>query len=1167
MEFKFKIAFLYFKERLLPIMMRTLMLLCCTLTFGFGPITGLSQNAKIVIDSDRVMSVEHIFELIKTQTDYRFIYRSDVIQSAPDVQLKKGVIKAGKLLDKVLTPISCTFEFTKNNTVIVQRQENDSLLAQETITIKGSIKDEQNEPMVGVNIIIKGTKKGVSSDFDGNYSIKVPKPANDVVLIFSYVGYEKQEITIGNKTTINVQLKADLSGLDEVVVVGYGSMKKKDVTGAVSSLDPIVLKTSTFPTIGSMIQGQLAGVEVLTGTGEPGTPVRIRIRGDATINDGADPLVVVDGVPMPDDFNLNDINPNDVEALDVLKGAAASAIYGSRALAGVLEITTKRGTKYTKPRITYSHTTGIKSLQGELNALNGDQYRAMWDEGLVNYLMSRYNIRDGVDAVKNYGVDPNTGLSIYQRMADRVEFGTENTNWVDLLIGNAISQNDYLSLRGGDVKSQYAFSFGRNTEDGIVVGNKFERNTVSFNYDQKFSEKVKVGFSIVGGSSIRKGGVATISTATTMRPDVKAFNDDGSYYIEFYERTSGPPWAQTIQTRAYDNPLVLAKEVTNDRLSRNVTISPYGEFQLFNDLKLTTRYSYNLSLGKGESYYPSYTDFALFRNAKGYLTDSRYETSSNTFTNYLSYLKVFNDHDISANLGMEYNKRKSQTITQAYKNFADDEVQNALWYAAAEDYLGGNGDEWESTSVGYFARVNYKYKNRYIFSGSLRVDGSSRFAPVNKYGVFPSVALGYIMSDEPFFERFKKTLNLLKFRASTGKTGNDRVGPYSWLAQFQSGVNYFGETGVRPVSLGNDQLKWESSTEYNFGIDYGFFRNNRLRGSIDIYKKDVKDMLVAIPMPPSAGVSSVIQNFGDITNKGVELSLSGVIVQGADFTWDAGINVYKNKNILKRLGVERNSSNSGGNFLSYYLLQEGQPIGLIYGIKTDGLFKSWEEIDEYEALNPDKRYQESFWNTIPGHIKFVDSSGDGYVSLRGNGKDDGEHEDRRIIGNSQADFQGGFYTNLEYKGIRLNVRSTFQKGGDKYWSYGESQFRSSNFTPGNNDALALQRWTPENPNAKYPVFMNDYYTNKVNDFWLFDTSYFKIQEIVLSYDLPRGILENTKVFNRINIFASLNNVATFTKYPGYNVESFSTNPIQGRIQDYSSYPNERLFKLGIKVEF
>lgn len=1164
MEIKLTNALSCYRKKLPLIIMRTFIFLFCTTVFGLTSNNILSQNAKIVIEEDKLITVDEVFSIIKKQTDYRFIYREDMFKDVPKVSVKKGIISANDLLAKSLSTEDFVFSFTSKNNIVIKKnsQINKKPTLSQQTKITGVITDENGIGLLGANVVIKGYDSGVVSDFDGKYEIILPNRAKDVILIFSFLSYVTQEIKVGEQRTINVKMISDVANLDEIMVIGYGRVAKKDVTGAVARLNPEVLKSSTFTTLGGMIQGQLAGVQVLSGSSSPGTPVRIRIRGDATINDGADPLIVVDGVPMPNEFNLNDINPNDVESLDILKGASATAIYGSRALAGVIEITTKRGTKYTKPQITYSMTTGIKSLQSELNQLTGSEFTEIYKEGLTNYVVSRFDIRGGDEAARNYTHTLSSGAerNYYEFYTENTEFGTADTNWVDLLIGNAVTQDHFLSLRGGNKDIQYSFSYGKNKEEGILVGSKFERNSIKFNYDQKFSSKVKLGFSLFGGSSTRNSGVATIRTATNMRPDKPAFNEDGSYYIDTYTSRFGP----FTRDRARDNPLVLAKEVTNRSFNRNITISPYGEFELFNDFKVTSRYSYYLNLGEGEIYYPSFTDYSLFRGTTGIREDSESETNSTTITNYISYLKEFGNHDIVAVLGADFYERQYRSLNEEYSNFADDNIQNEVWYA--EDYRGGSGDEWKSSSVGYYGRVNYKFKDRYLLTGSMRIDGSSRFAPKNRYGVFPSLALAYIVSDEPFFIPIKSVVNLLKFRVSTGKTGNDRVGPYSWLAEFRSGIGYLGSSGVAPHSLGNDNLKWESSTEVNFGVDFGFLKNNRIRGSVDVYKKDIDNMLVSMPTAPSTGVTSVIQNFGSLTNKGIEISLSGVLVQKGDFTWDAGINVFKNKNKLTKLGVDRASSNAGHTGLSYFLIEEGQPLGLIYGYKTDGLFQSWEEIDEYEALNPDKKYQETFWNTIPGHIKFVDTSGDGYIG-KSTGEDDEEHEDRRVIGNTQADFQGGVYTNLEYKGIRLGVRGNFQKGGDKYWRYGERQFVSSNSTPTNVDAIALGRWTPENPNAKYPVFQNGYYTNKVNDFWIYDASYFKIQEINLSYDLPTEVMKNTNFFKRVNIYTSVSNVAIFTKYPGYNIESYNSNPIIGGIVDNSEYPNERIFRLGVKFEF
>jgi len=1132
--------------------MRIYILLFCTTIFGFSSNDILSQDTKIVITEDCLVTIDQIFRIISEQSEYNFIYQSDLFSDYQKVKIKKGTIKVNKLLKQSLSTEDFIFELTSNSVIKIKEKPIDTI---QKLSITGKITDDNKVPLVGVTILIKGTQTGVSSSFDGDYTIKIPAGLKNIVLVYSYIGYTTQEITIETQSTIDLVMVPDLSDLDEVVVVGYGTVKKKDLTGAVSSLSKGIIESSNSTTIGSMIQGQLPGVRVLTGSSSPGTPIRIRIRGDATITSGADPLIVIDGVPMPQDYNLNDINPDDIKSLDVLKGASASAIYGSRASAGVLEITTKRGTKYTKPQIIYNSNLGYKFLENDIRALNGNQFKSLYEEGLINYIKARFDLRGDNEEAKSF-VRQSNNLNYYNYFLPDDKFGSSNTNWVDLMIGNTFTKNHHLSLRGGDETTQYSFAFGKTIEDGMLVGSDFERNSLSMNFDQKFSENVKMGFSFLGGSSDRNGTV-DISSATKMRPDIPAYNDDGSFHVFTYE------W---FGTRQIDNPLLIGNDVTNNTIGKTLSLSPYAEFKLFNDFKFTTRYNYNLSTSEQEVYYPRTTRLGQnYSDAKGTLSHTQSENNSTTFTNHLSYLKEFGNHDISAVLGMEFNERTSKYVTERYMNFADDKVQNAIWQAA--DYRWSNGDKSKTSAVGYFGRINYRFMDRFLLTSAFRVDGSSRFSPKNRYGIFPSVAVGYIISEESFFQPLKKTINLLKLRASTGKTGNDRVGAYSWLAQYQSGIDYMNQPGVRPVDLGNDNLKWESSTEYNLGLDFGFMANNRIRGSIDIYKKNVKNMLIGIPMSPSTGVNSVVQNFGDMTNSGIELGLSGVVIQKGDFTWDLGVNISKNKNILTKLGIDRASTTSGATWLSYFVIEEGQPLGLIYGYKTDGLFQNWDEVDEYNALNSDGKYQEPYGsNTAPGDIKFVDTSGNGLVRS-GSGKDDDLNEDRRIIGKTQPDFWGGLSTTFQYKRLRLDVRGTFQKGGVKYWKYGESNFQMGLTSPGNVDGIALERWTPENPNAKYPSFRNQYYTNKISDFWLYDASFLKIQEINISYYLPKKILEKTKFITRLNIYASINNVHTFTKYPGYNVESFSSNPIQGSIMDYSSYPNERTFKLGVKVTF
>lgn len=1142
--------------RKLLLVMRIMILL---LLVGVLQVKGsvYSQNTYLNLNLKDV-TLQALFDDIQNQSEFKFLINSSDLDLTRKVSVEYQHTKVDEVLNKVLEGTGCSFKIYKEQIVIFPETDNPKSNSelkdsdQQKKKITGKVVDTQGEPLPGVSVLLKGTTIGAPTDDNGFFSLEVDKLEG--VLQVSFVGMKSQVIEIEGHTSFDIVLEEEESYLDEVFAVGYGSVKRKDLTGAVSRLDAGVLQSSTSVSLGSMIQGQLAGVDVLSGTGAPGEPVRIRIRGDATINNGADPLIVVNGVPMPDDYNLNDINPNDIEALDVLKGASATAIYGSRASAGVLEITIKKGGEYNKPEISYSYSYGFKTLQDKIEALNSTQFKQMFEEGLLNYIQGRYGVR-GEEAARSYTTS--SGTNVYNYYLPDDKFGDANTNWVDLMINPAQTQDHYLSLRGGDQKIQYSFSYGYNNEDGMLAGSDYTRHTANFNYDQQFSKNLKVGFNLMGNVSDRNGTVS-ISTATTMRPDVPAYNEDGSYYIYTY---------YYYGDKTVDNPLILANDVTNNTKGKTISLSPYAELKFLKDFKFTTRLNYFLSTSKQEQYWPSTTNYGNNNNsgATGRLENTNIETSNMTFTNYVTYLKEIDNHDITAILGMEYNDSKYEYLKERYRNFADDKIQNAVWQAA--EYLYSSGDQTETTAVGYYGRLQYQYKDRYLLTTAFRVDGSSRFAPKNRYGVFPSVALGYIMSDEPFFKGAKQVVDLLKFRVSTGKTGNDRIGAYSWLAQYQSGIDYMDKPGVRPTDLGNDDLKWESTTEYNFGVDFGFFRNSRVRGTFELYKKNVENMLFGMPMAPSTGVTSVTQNFASLTNKGLELSLSGVLIQKKDFNLTLGINVSKNENLLTKLGIPRASTTSGATYLSYYLIEEGQPLGLIYGYKTDGIFETWDEIDQYEALNPDKKYQESSYVTIPGDIKFVDVSGDGYIGA-GTGKDDDPHEDRRILGSTQPDFIGGCYLTAEYKGLRLDIRGTFQKGGLKYWKYAETQFQMNSIAPGNVNSIVLQRWTADTPDAKYPAMRNMYYTNKINDFWLYDASYFKIQEINLSYYIPKKLLDKTNFIKRLNVYASLNNVALFSKYPGYNIESYNSgNPLEGTMLDNSSYPKERVLKIGARIVF
>lgn len=1118
------------------IIMRTFILFFCTAVFSLNPDHGYPQNAEIQIHNDKSISVEDIFKIIKSQTNYDFVFRQDHLKNAPKINIQKGKFKAHKLLKIGLDPINCTYEFI-DNTVIVKRKPQlpPPVSVQQQVT--GTVTNENGEPLPGVTVLIKDTRNGTSTDFNGSYSIQ----ANiGDILIFSFVGFKTKEVSV-TESIVNVTLNEDIGSLDEVIVVGYGTVKRKDLTGSISSIDREVLENNTFPDIGIAMQGQLSGVNILTGDGSPGEPVQLSVRGINSLQGNIAPLIVLDEVPMPAEFNLNDLNPQDIASIDVLKGASSAAIYGSRASSGVIIITTKKGKLNTKPQLFYTYNFGIDQLTTDLDVLSTEEWKYMILEGVKNE--AKYN---GIIDINSY--------SRYKTFTQPDFFGEYNTNWLKEMYQTSYSNDHNFSIRGGSNNTRYNASIGYLNDRGMMKHTSFERYNLNLGLNMDVSKKLSFGFDFRGNVSDREIGTATLDDARRGRPDVRAYNEDGSLFLNTYESSND---SRTL----IESPL--AKLLDNENLTNSQTVNASGnlKYNILPGLNFRSRFNYYNYFFDRRLYYASTTSLGSgFRFAKlGSLNELNRKTTQTEWENTFDYTKIFGDHYVNAVLSTSFLTENRKSLTTLFDNFPDDKVQTEIYQGAT--FKGNSGYNYKAYMISYVSRLNYKFKDRYLLTASLRRDGSSKFSKDNAFGNFPSLALAWIASEESFFN--SSLIDQLKLRMSVGKTGMADVGYYKWRTTYEA-TDYNGQSAVIPDQTGNENLRWEATLQKDIGLDFSFF-DARIKGSVNYYIKDTDGLLYPFTMAPSTGFSRATVNFAKIKNSGFDIDLNADIIRQNDFNWSVGLNFNNNKNVVKELDKSYITSTDGSQTLSSSIVKEGEPLGLIYGFKTDGIFSSQEEVDAYQALNPDIRYQRYM---LPGEVKFVDLNGDGYVDQSVGSAIN--NEDRTVIGRSLPKFSGGFNTFFNYKNWSLNVFGSYSYGNDKVWYLELSSFNVVPTRPGNVYRIALNRWTPENPNARYPSFRTGRTTisREFNDFSVYDASYLKIQNIHLEYTLPENVLDKLKFVDNLKIYTSVNNVYTFTKYPGPNPESYaSDNRIQGAAFDYSAYPKNRTFNLGLKVNF
>lgn len=1124
------------RKKMLVMKFVVLMVLLPVITFA---IPAYSQK-QIKMDVQGV-SLEQVLKELQVQSGYYILYNKQDVQGVKNVSLKVDGSSVKEVLELCLRNTSLQYAIEDQTILISLKKAGVEPEKKESVIIKGVVKDSKGSVLPGVTVIIKGTSVGTATGIDGNFSLNLVKQ-DTATLLFSFVGMKTKEVKWTGQSELNVMLEDEMSEMDEVVVIGYGTSTKKDLTGAVASFDTRVIEESTATNVATMMQGQISGLSILAGSGAPGSPARLEIRGVPSLSGATSPLIVVDNVPMTSDFDINELNPDDIQSIDVLKGASSAAIYGSRAAAGVIMITTKAGRRNQKPVINYSFDYSMTSLVSDINTLSTDEFKMLVLEAASN-------------SAKAAGYEDVTQWSTYKKFADPSFWGDADTPWMDYIMRDGSRQQHKVSIRGGGELFGYNASLGYTNELGQVKGTEFERYTYDVGFDTDINPWISATVKVAGTITDRLSNNGSLSIAAEARPDLEPYNEDGSYYIHSYT------WYG--QTYYVGNPIVEMEENTNRTEGNNIRLTGNLEFKILPELTLMTQYTYQTRKGEGYSYASSQTEEGSFNwsDQKGLGVKRHSKTTNKELEVRLSYVKSFGEkHRLSAVLASNYNEEDSESYSLAMSDFADDNVQNAIWQGTNPYQYGMlSGSASGSKLLSFVGRVEYKFMDRYLFTGTLRSDGSSRFAPAYRWGTFPSFAAAWIVSEENFMKGID-WLSFLKIRAGWGKSGNGFVGEYGWRTLYSS-TDYQGMPAMVPSQIGNDELKWEATEQYDLGLDFGFLRNQRIRGSLGFYVKKTEGLLYPFTMALSTGMTSTTVNFANIENKGVEFDISAAIIQNKDWDWSFGFNIGKNKNKITGLDAEFVSS-PGSTSLGNTVIQEGKSLGLIYGYETDGVFRSQEEVDYYESLNPDYMYQEkySYRKTIPGDLKFVDQNGDGRVN-----RDYGNMDDKVVLGCSRPDFEGGFNTRLRWKGLTLSVQGTFSYGAQKAWLAEANQFTFSSAGTLNVLDVALKRWTPENPTSNYPCVRIDFLNTDFTDFSVHDASFLKIQNINLEYKLPESIVSKTKIFGNVSVFVSANNVCTFTSYPGPSPESYSSNTIQGAAIDSDAYPRTRTFNFGLKL--
>ncbi|QJD80346.1 SusC/RagA family TonB-linked outer membrane protein [Spirosoma rhododendri] len=1004
--------------------------------------------------------------------------------------------------------------------------------------VSGKVLDEKGSPLVGVNIQLKGTARGTATDAEGAFRIDVPDAAS--VLVFSYIGYVRQEVSVGSQRVINVSMQADAGALEEVVVVGYGVQKRSSLTGAVSTVTPKELTSLPVPNVAQALQGRVPGVSVVN-NGSPGSAPTVQIRGVGSINYASGPLYVIDGVPTGD---LTSFNTNDIESLEVLKDASSAAIYGSRAANGVVLITTKKGSRDNRVKITIDSYVGTQNTWRKIPVLNRDQY--------VQYATA---------------LTTNAGIAVPSRLSNlntpiytgaSQTFAQTETNWQDELFRNAPIQQQQISLSGGNSVSRFFASGNYFNQQGIMQGTSFERGSLRLNSDHQIAKFLTIGQTLTASYSNQRpeqlGARSQLMHALRMMPYWPAMDPtkQGGYSAPTALDGSDP-----------ENPLRYpALDIARNKFLKAFA-TVYADVRFTDYLRYRFNYGADLGFGTNTTFLPIYNDGYTGRTSST-ITDSRTTNISQVFTNQLTFDKTFGKHALNVLAVAE-----QQVVKFNGLNGSGNRPNNDIDVIQGVSNPAVTSSRSETDLISYVGRINYEYDGKYLLSASIRRDGSSLFAPGKKWGNFPSASVGWRVNQESFMKSMPQ-ISELKLRASYGRTGFNGIGNYAWqsLVQADATAYPFGAAnslGSYFNSLGNNELQWETTDMVNAGVDLGLF-NNKFTFTAEVYNRFTDGLILAVPIPNSIGYSSApVANIGSMKNWGYEFQAGYNYAKG-DFRGNVSANIGITRNRVLSLATPTASIFAGqdadyGGF-DITKTEVGQPIQSFFGWQTDGIFQSVDEVfngprqnrpDTRETYDPTK-------NTAPGDIRFKDINGDGKIDAN----------DRTYLGsylpkfNYGANFSGS-YKNFDFTLYLQGVQGNKIYNGTRVVT--EGMLRLFNAGP-----AVLDAWSSTNTGSSIPRAVSGDPNNnsRTSNRFIEDGSYMRIKNLTIGYSIPAkvlGSLTNNAV-SRVRVYVSSQNLLTLTKYTGYDPEiaSRAGTLLRSGI-DYANYPQARTFLAGLQLTF
>ena len=1053
----------------------------------------------------------------------------------------------------------------------------------QTRTIRGTVTDDKG-PLSGVSVLVKGTNNGTQTDAAGNFKLTVAGASGKVVLTFSYLGYKKTEITTDGEKNVELKLSPEENSLEDVVVIGYGTAKRKDLTGSVSSVGTKDLKDIPVNSVAEALAGRLAGVQVTTTEGSPGAEIMVKVRGGGSITQDNAPLYIVDGIPVENALSL--ISPQEIETINVLKDAASTAVYGARGANGIVFITTKGG-KEMKTRVSYDGYAGVRKIVNKLDVMKPYDF--------VMYQYQRYNgsADDRTAFEKTYGRWAD--LDIYKNMPF--------TDWQNEVFGrNAINKTHVASVTGGSKTTTFNLNLSNTKEDGIMLESGYRRTLANFKFDHRATDKLRIGVSTrysrqridgVGTSATGSQGSNRLRNAVRYKPFVAPGEDVAPSIDEFD--------ADYAALTNLTNPVMLTHNELKYDYKNDVNINGYFSYDIIPNLTFKSVVGVTAYNRKGNIYNGKVTSEARSNANMPVVSITTEENVTLTNSNTFTYKRTIGDHKFDLLAGQEIYQTKTNNFNSKVKWMPVD-LTVAEAFAGIQKATPPTGQiqdppttlETESKLISFFGRANYSYKDKFLFTGTLRYDGSSKFLPNNAYGAFPAFAAAWRISQEPFMEDITFVSDL-KLRASLGTSGNNRIVNDLFRTTFSTtSASYAFEEavtpGLAPPALANPGIKWETTVSRNVGLDFSILRN-RINGSIDYYYNSTRDLLLEVNIPVTSGYERQMQNVGKTLNTGLELQLNAAIVNTKDFSWNTSFNIATNRNEIVSLGIDdkgnqlksRYAQSGWVNNMNDFLVEVGKPIGQFYGYVTDGFYN----VDDFDYNATSKTYTlkadvpNSYAaalgnrNPQPGDLKLKKLSEDKTNMTIG-------EADKTVLGNAQPKFTGGLNQQFVYKGFDMSVFVNWSVGNKVYNANALEftttyQYKDNNMLAIMNDRFKLfdengvkvtdpAQLAAMNVNAKYwTPSLGNYF---LHSFAIEDGSFLRVSNVTIGYSLPQSLLRKTKVFSKFRVYATVNNLHTFTKYTGYDPEANTRrgNPLTPGV-DYAAYPRSRFLLAGVNVSF